>query len=68
MSDDLWRLLRQLQDTNKTVIVEWVPRDTSTSMAQHLMRGLAESGIDVIEVGLATTPMVQFAAVTYPST
>jgi phosphomannomutase len=60
-------IVQQLQDTNKTVIVGWDARDTSTGMAQHLMRGLAESGIDVIEVGLATTPMVRFAAVTYPS-
>ena len=60
-------IIHQSQDTNKTVLVGWDVRDTSTSMAQNLIRGLVESGIDVIEVGLTTTPMVRFASVSYPS-
>jgi phosphomannomutase len=40
-------------------------RESSMDMANNLIRGLMDSGIDVIEIGRCTTPMVRFASIAY---
>jgi len=47
-----------------TVAVGRDGRISSPSLAQALVRGLTEAGVDVIDVGLVTTPMLYFAAST----
>jgi phosphomannomutase len=39
-------------------------RSSGPSLAAALIRGLLESGVDVIDIGMATTPMLYFAAST----
>ena len=46
----------------KTVAVGRDGRLSGPALATALMRGLAASGVDVIDVGLVTTPMLYFAA------
>ncbi len=47
-----------------TVAVGRDGRISSPSLAQALIRGLQEAGVDVIDVGMVTTPMLYFAAST----
>lgn len=44
-----------------TVVVGWDARETSPVLAAALMRGLTESGADVIDIGLCGTEEVYFA-------
>ena len=46
----------------KTVAVGRDGRLSGPGLAAALMRGLAASGVDVIDVGMVTTPMLYFAA------
>ena len=46
----------------KTVAVGRDGRLSGPALATALMRGLAASGVDVIDVGMVTTPMLYFAA------
>jgi len=46
----------------KTVAVGRDGRLSGPSLAAALIRGLAASGVDVIDVGMVTTPMLYFAA------
>ena len=46
----------------KTVAVGRDGRLSGPSLAAALMRGLAAAGVDVIDVGMVTTPMLYFAA------
>ena len=46
----------------KTVAVGRDGRLSGPSLATALMRGLAAAGVDVIDVGMVTTPMLYFAA------
>ena len=48
----------------KTVAVGRDGRLSGPALAAALIRGLAESGVDVIDVGMVTTPMLYFAACT----
>ena len=48
----------------KTVAVGRDGRLSGSALAAALMRGLAASGVDVIDVGMVTTPMLYFAAST----
>ena len=48
----------------KTVAVGRDGRLSGPALAAALMRGLADSGVDVIDVGMVTTPMLYFAAST----
>lgn len=51
-----------IQDLDeKTVIVGNDNRESSDELNQRLIKGLTESGVDVINIGLATTPMVYYA-------
>ena len=51
-----------LAEGEKTVAVGRDGRLSGPSLAAALVRGLAASGIDVIDIGMATTPMLYFAA------
>src|SRR5579859_2364982 len=44
-----------------TVVVSRDMRGSSPSLAAALIAGLTESGLDVLDIGLATTPMNYFA-------
>lgn len=46
---------------NKTVVA-YDNRLSSPILAEYMIKGLTESGIDVLNLGLATTPMCYFAA------
>ena len=54
--------LQALQEGEKTVAVGRDGRLSGPSLADALMRGLAASGVDVVDVGMVTTPMLYFAA------
>src|SRR6185369_7946326 len=41
-------------------------RLTSDAYAEALMRGLAESGVDVLDIGLCPTPLLYFSLFHYP--
>ena len=51
-----------LAQGEKTVAVGRDGRLSGPGLAAALVRGLAASGIDVIDIGMATTPMLYFAA------
>ncbi|TFZ07237.1 phosphomannomutase/phosphoglucomutase [Ramlibacter henchirensis] len=53
-----------LAQGERTVVVGRDGRVSSPALASALMRGLAEGGLDVVDIGLATTPMLYFAATT----
>ena len=51
-----------MRQGERTVAVGRDGRLSGPSMAAALIRGLVAAGVDVIDVGLATTPMLYFAA------
>ena len=51
-----------LKEGEATVAVGRDGRLSGPSLAQALMRGLVASGVNVIDVGMVTTPMLYFAA------
>ncbi len=53
-----------LAENEKTVAVGRDGRLSGPTLAAALMRGLAASGVDVLDVGMVTTPMLYFAAST----
>ena len=53
-----------LRQGEKKVAVGRDGRLSGPSLADALMRGLAEAGVEVIDVGMVTTPMLYFAAST----
>ena len=53
-----------LAQGEKTVAVGRDGRLSGASLAAALMRGLAAAGVNVIDVGMVTTPMLYFAAST----
>jgi len=55
---------RALQLGEKTVAVGRDGRLSGPGLSAALIRGLVAAGIDVIDIGLATTPMLYFAAAT----
>ena len=52
--------LRELN--KKSTVVAYDNRLSSPSLEENLVKGLVESGINVLRMGLATTPMCYFAA------
>ncbi|MEW6693676.1 MAG: phosphomannomutase/phosphoglucomutase [Pseudomonadota bacterium] len=48
-----------------TVAVGRDGRLSSPALAQALIEGLADSGVDVLDLGMVTTPMLYFAAATH---
>lgn len=44
-----------------TVIVGHDNRDSSDELSENLIKGLTSTGVNVIDIGLATTPMVYYA-------
>ncbi len=55
---------RALQLGEKTVAVGRDGRVSGPALSAALIRGLVAAGVDVIDIGLATTPMLYFAAAT----
>ncbi|MGB4118361.1 MAG: phosphomannomutase/phosphoglucomutase [Polaromonas sp.] len=53
-----------LAENEKTVAVGRDGRLSGPSLAAALMRGLAASGVEVLDMGMVTTPMLYFAAST----
>ena len=53
-----------LREGEKTVAVARDGRLTGAALVAALMRGLVASGIEVIDIGMVTTPMLYFAAST----
>jgi phosphomannomutase len=53
---------RAIAEGEKTVAVGRDGRLSGASLSAALMRGLAEAGVEVIDVGMVTTPMLYFAA------
>lgn len=53
-----------LQEGQKTVAVGRDGRLSGSALSRALMRGLVDVGIDVIDIGLVTTPMLYFATST----
>ena len=45
----------------KLVIVGHDNRDSSDELSENLIKGIISTGADVIDIGLATTPMVYYA-------
>ncbi len=56
--------LPELLKTNKILIGRDV-RDSSPEIHEYLIKGITDAGANVIDMGLATTPMVYFATATY---
>lgn len=53
----------QARDTGQSsVVVGWDGRLSSPELASALIEGLLQTGIDVIDIGMVTTPMAYFAA------
>lgn len=51
-----------VQDLDEnTVIVGHDNRESSDELTERLIKGLTESGVNVINIGMATTPMVYYA-------
>ncbi len=53
---------RAIATHEKTVVVGRDGRLSGPALAAALIRGLAASGVDVMDVGMVTTPMLYFAA------
>ncbi len=49
----------------KTIVVGRDMRHSSPSLSSELIHGLTDSGVDVVDIGLCTTPMLNFAVAKY---
>lgn len=58
--------LKQLNNNVKTVVVGMDGRDSSPAIKEHMCRALIDSGMDVIFVGVCSSPMIYFATYTMP--
>ena len=56
--------LPQLLQTGK-ILVGYDCRQSSPDVFSHLVQGITDSGADVCDIGLATTPMVYFATASH---
>ncbi len=54
-------LQKEPQNDGCSVCVGYDGRESSPTLAQHLINGLKDTGIDVISVGLGPTPMLYFS-------
>lgn len=50
----------------KTVVVGRDSRVSSPSLARELIRGLTDAGVQVADIGLASTPLLNFSVANYP--
>lgn len=50
----------------KTVVVGRDHRLSSPSLAEALIRGITDEGADVVDIGLASTPLFNFCVANYP--
>jgi phosphomannomutase/phosphoglucomutase len=73
MIDDVYDLGRaiafylvQLQSTVKTVVVGMDGREHSPVIKENMCRALTDSGLEVIFIGVCTSPMLYFATYTMP--
>lgn len=65
--DDVYKIgffVSQLLDT-KEIIVGRDGRNSSPEIHEALLKGITDSGADVYDIGLSTTPMVYFATANY---
>ncbi len=65
--DDVYKIgyfLPKLLETNE-IVVGRDGRLSSPEIHEYLLRGITDSGADVHDIGLATTPMVYFATANY---
>lgn len=53
-------------DASKKIVVARDMRGTSLDLQTELIRGLTSMGVDVVDIGLATTPLFNFACANYP--
>ena len=51
----------EILEKTRTVVVSRDMRDSSVPLSEALIEGLRASGLDVLDIGLATTPMNYFA-------
>jgi len=58
--------LVQLNSAVKTIVVGMDAREHSPAIKDNLCRALAESGLDVIFIGICSSPMMYFATYTMP--
>ncbi|TSC83914.1 MAG: phosphomannomutase [Parcubacteria group bacterium Gr01-1014_13] len=55
-----------LLKSGQAVVVGRDMRGTSPELQQALMRGASDEGVDVVDVGLVSTPLFNFACANYP--
>jgi phosphomannomutase/phosphoglucomutase len=53
------------KENNKKAIIGYDNRESSPILSNALIKGITESGVDVINIGLVTTPMYYFARYHY---
>jgi phosphomannomutase / phosphoglucomutase len=58
--------LKQLNNSVKTVVVGMDGRESSPVIKEHICNALMDSGMDVIFVGVCSSPMIYFATHTLP--
>lgn len=51
---------------NKYLVVGRDMRPTSVEFQQQVMQGIQDEGVDVVDIGLASTPLFNFACANYP--
>ena len=54
-------LIKQRDDLNSPIVIGRDGRLTSEKFSEKFIQGLLNNGIDVIDIGLCTTPMLYFA-------
>lgn len=58
-------LITENPDQKLTVVISRDMRPSSPALKQEVVRGLTEAGLDVVDIGLATTPTFYFAVSRY---
>ena len=53
------------KDGNFKVVIGYDNRTTSPRLAESLIKGITESGVSVVDLGLVTTPMFYYAKIYY---
>ncbi len=57
---------KKLIEPGQKVVVGYDMRPTSLPFSREVTRGLTEQGIDVVEIGLVSTPLFNFTCAHYP--
>jgi len=55
-----------LWQANQAVVVGYDMRETSAALQEALIRGIREEGVSIVDVGLVSTPLFNFACAHYP--